>query len=427
MKTKIREAVLVDAARSPVGRAGDRGVFRTIGPVDLYLPVLKAVLERTKLDPKLIDDMIIGSAATISGAQTRNIVMVAGLPQSVAGCDTARQCASSTNALAIGAHYIINDDADVVIVGGLETMDRRGPVQPWQVGGRGNARGGGGPPPGFGAGAPAGEAAKYPEGWKQAKTLAPMLPPDIPMWIYDMGMTAEELCKRYNIGRAEMDAFSQRSQELSIAAQEKGYFEKEIIPIKLTYDDGSTEIIAKDQGPRKESSLAKLATLPGAYNPTGVITAGNACPRSDGAGVCLLMSKDKAKELGYKPLMTFRHTVSVGVDPTVMGIGPVPATKKILDRTGMKLSDFDVFEVNEAFACVVLYWIREMNATPADIAKINPYGGAVAIGHPLGMTGTRQCAVMANYLNRTGGHFGLTTLCVGGGQGMASIWERENY
>ena len=425
MKTKIREAVLVDAARAPVGRAGDRGVFRTIGPVDMYLPVLKAVIERNKLDPKLIDDMVIGSAATISGAQTRNIVMVAGLPQSVAGCDTARQCASSTNAIAIAAHYIINDDADIVIAGGLETMDRRGPVQPWQIGQRGAGGGGGGRPQAM---MPPGQAeAKYPEGWKQAKELAPMLPPDIPMWIYDMGMTAEELCRRYNIGRKEMDAFSQTSHEKAIAAQEKGYFAKEIIPIKLTYDDGSTEIITKDQGPRKESSLAKLATLPGAYRQDGVITAGNSCPRSDGAGVCLMMSKDKAKELGYKPLMTFRHTVAVGVDPTVMGIGPVPATKKILDRTGMKLSDFDVFEVNEAFACVVLYWIREMNATPADIAKINPYGGAVAIGHPLGMTGTRQAAVMANYLNRTGGRFGLTTLCVGGGQGMASIWERENY
>jgi acetyl-CoA acetyltransferase family protein len=423
MKKKIREAVLVDAARSPVGRAGDRGVFRTIGPVDLFTPVLKAVIERNKLDPKLIDDICIGSAATISGAQTRNILLTAGLPDSIAGCDTARQCASSTNAIANAAHYIINDDADIVIAGGLETMDRRGPVQPWQIGQRGSARPGGGPPR---AAAP-GEEQKYPEGWKQAKSLMPMLPPHIPMWIYDMGMTAEELCKRYGIGRKEMDEFSQTSHEKAIAAQEKNYFDKEIIPIKLTYDDGSTEVIAKDQGPRKESSLAKLSTLPGAYNPTGVITAGNSCPRSDGAGVCLLMSKEKAKELGYKPLMTFHSTVSVGVDPTVMGIGPVPATKKILERTGMKLSDFDVFEVNEAFACVVLYWIREMHATPADIAKVNPYGGAVAIGHPLGMTGTRQAAVMANYLNRTGGRFGLTTLCVGGGQGMASIWERENY
>jgi acetyl-CoA acyltransferase len=423
MKKTIREAVVVDAARSPVGRAGDRGVFRTIGPVDLFIPVLKAVIERNKLDPKLIDDVCIGSAATISSAQTRNIVLTAGLPQSVAGCDTARQCASSTNAIANAAHYIINDDADIVIAGGLETMDRRGPVQPWQIGQRGAARPGGSPPR---AAAPAQEM-KYPEGWKQAKKLMPMLPPEIPMWIYDMGMTAEELCKRFGVGRKEMDEFSQTSHEKSIMAQDKGYFAKEIIPIKLEYDDGSSEIISKDQGPRRESSLAKLSTLPGAYRADGVITAGNSCPRSDGAGVVLMMSKEKAKELGYKPLMTFRSAVSVGVDPTVMGTGPVPATKKILERNGMKISDFDVLEINEAFACVVLYWIREMNATPADIAKINPYGGAVAIGHPLGMTGTRMAAVTANYLERTGGHFGLNTLCVGGGQGMAVIWERENY
>jgi acetyl-CoA acyltransferase len=424
MKTQIREAVVVDACRSPVGRAGDRGVFRTIGPVDLFLPVLKTIIERNKLDPKLIDDICIGSAATISNAQTRNIILTAGLPESVAGCDTARQCASSTNAIANAAHYIINDDADIVIAGGLETMDRRGPVQPWQIGQRGAARGPAGPPR---AAAPV-EEQKYPEGWKQAKSLAPMLPPHIPMWIYDMGMTAEELCRRFNVGRKEMDAFSQTSHEKAIMAQDKGYFAKEIIPIKLEYDDGSTEIISKDQGPRRESSLEKLATLPGAYRQDGVITAGNSCPRSDGAGCVLMMSKEKAKELGYKPLMTFRHAVSVGVDPTVMGTGPVPATKKILERTGMKVSDFDVLEVNEAFACVVLYWIREMNATPADIAKINPYGGAVAIGHPLGMTGTRMAAVTANHLNRIGGRFALNTLCVGGGQGMAVIWEREsNY
>ncbi len=424
MKTKTREAVIVDAARSPVGRAGDRGVFKTIGFVDLFVPVLKAVIERNKLDPKLIDDICIGSAGTVSGAMTRNILLTAGLPQSVAGCDTARQCASSSNAVANAAHYIINDDADIVIAGGLETMDRRGPVQPWQIGQRGSARGGGAPPR---AAAPAAEEAKYPEGWKQAKKLMPFLPPEIPPWIYDMGMTAEEMCKRYGITRKDCDAFSQTSHEKAIMAQEKGYFAKEIIPIKLDYDDGSSEIISKDQGPRKESTLEKISQLPPAYNQNGLVTAGNSCPRSDGAGVVLMMSKEKAKELGYKPLMTFRHAVSVGVDPTVMGIGPVPATKKILERTGMKISDFDVFEVNEAFACVVLYWIREMGATAADIAKINPYGGAVAIGHPLGMTGTRQTAVMANYLNRTGGRFGLATLCVGGGQGMASIFERENY
>jgi acetyl-CoA acetyltransferase family protein len=355
-----------------------------------------------------------------------NILLTAGLPQSIAGCDTARQCASSSNAVAVAAHYIINDDADIVIAGGLETMDRRGPIQPWQIGQRGAP--GRGAPRGAGAGtaAPA-EEMKYPDGWKFAKKLMPVLPPEIPPWIYDMGMTAEELCRRYGVTRQDCDAFSLTSHQKAIAGQDKGIFKDEIIPIKLEYDDGTSEVIDKDQCPRRETSLERLAQLPPAYRQDGLITAGNSCPRSDGAGAVLMMSKEKAKELGYKPMMTFRHAVAVGVDPTVMGIGPVPSTKKVLARTGMKIQDFDIFEVNEAFACVVLYWIRELGAGPNEIAKINPYGGAVAIGHPLGMTGTRQTAVIARYLNRTGGRFGLATLCVGGGQGMATIFEREDY
>ena len=426
MKTRTKEAVIVDACRSPIGRAGDRGVFRSVGYTDMFVPVLTTMIARNKLDPKLIDDVCIGSAGTVSNAMTRNIVLVAGLPQSVAGCDTARQCASSSNAIAVAAHYIINDDADIVIAGGLETMDRRGPVQPWQIGSRGAGGGRGGPRPGTGA-PPGAEDAKYPDGWKFASKLLPPLPPEIPPWIYDMGMTAEELCRRYGITRADCDAFSLTSHQKVFAAQDKGYFKDEIVPLKLEYTDGTSEVIDKDQCPRRETSLERLAALAPAYRQDGLITAGNSCPRSDGAGAILMMSKEKAKELGYKPLMTFRHAVSIGVDPTVMGIGPVPSTKKILARTGMKLSDFDIFEVNEAFACVVLYWIREMGATAADIAKINPYGGAVAIGHPLGMTGTRQTAVIARHLNRTGGRFGLATLCVGGGQGMATIFEREDY
>ncbi|MDP2920702.1 MAG: thiolase family protein [Dehalococcoidia bacterium] len=425
MKTKTKEAVIIDACRSPIGRAGDRGVFRSIGFIDMMAPVFKTIIERNKLDPKLIDDVCIGSAGTVGGAMTRNIILTLGLPQSIAGCDTARQCASSSNAVANAAHYIINDDADIVIAGGLETMDRRGPVQPWQIGSRGAP--GGGPRPAAPGAPPGAEEARYPPDWKFAAKLLPVLPPEIPPWIYDMGMTAEELCRRYGITRQECDAFSLTSHQKAVAAQDQDIFKDEIVPIKLEYTDGTSEIIGKDQLPRRETSLERLSTLPPAYRQDGLITAGNSCPRSDGAGAVLMMSKEKAKELGYKPMMTFRHAVSIGVDPTVMGIGPVPSTKKLLERTGMKIQDFDIFEVNEAFACVVLYWIRELGCGPKEIAKVNPYGGAIAIGHPLGMTGTRQTAVIARSLNRTGGRFGLATLCVGGGQGMATMFEREDY
>ncbi|MDP2919529.1 MAG: thiolase family protein [Dehalococcoidia bacterium] len=417
----MKEAVIIDACRSPIGRAGDRGVYRAISGRDLMRPVLKTVVERNKLDPALVDDVVLGSAAGRWGG--RNSVMLAGFPQSVAGTDCSRACASSSQAIAIAAHYIMNDDADIVIATGLETMDRDAPVQPWQVGRRGT-------PVGFRQAAPLTaeqQAAKYPDDWKSATDLVPPLPPGIPPWIGDMGRTAEELATRYGISRADMDAFSVTSHKKHAAAFAKGIFKDEIVPITIKYQDGTSEVVDRDQCPRWDTTLEKVAALPPAYRENGVITAGNSCPRSDGAGAVLMMSKQKAKELGYKPMMTFRHAVAVGVDPTVMGIGPVPSTQKLLARTGMKLSDFDIFEVNEAFACVVLYWVREMHATAADIARINPYGGSVAIGHPLGMTGTRQTAVIARHLNRTGGRFGLATLCVGGGQGMATLFEREDY
>jgi len=419
----MKEAVIVDACRSPIGRAGDRGVFRTIGFIDLMVPVLKGIIERNKLDPSLVDEIVIGSAGTVGGAMTRNILLTAGLPQSIAGSDTARQCASASNALAIAAHYIINDDADIIISGGLETMDRRGPVQPWQIGQRGAGGGGGRRPQ---QQAPQ-EQMEYHEGWKKAKDLLPFLPPEIPGWIYDMGRTAEELSERYGVSRADSDAFALTSHDKAIAAQDAGLFKDEIVPITLTYEDGSTEVIDTDQCPRRGTSLEKIAAVPPAYKENGLVTAANSCPRSDGAGAVLLMSKEKAKELGYKPMCTFRHAVMVGVDPTVMGIGPVPSTQKILKRTGMKIQDFDIIEINEAFACQVVYSMRELGFGPREAEKLNPKGGAIAIGHPLGMTGSRQAAVIAHEMVRRDLEWGLATLCVGGGQGMATIFQREHY
>ena len=417
----MKEAVIVDACRSPIGRAGDRGLYRAIGPIDLMVPVLKAIIERNKLDPNLIDDITMGSAA-LGGAMIRNILLVAGFPQSVAGNDTARQCASSSNAIANAAHAIINDDADITIAAGLETMDRRGPVQPWEIGRRG-ASGGAAPRAGP---AQAQEEAKYPEDWKTAKLL-PFLPPGIPPWIYDMGRTAEELSERFGITREDSDAFALTSHQKAIAAQDAGFFKDEIVPITINYEDGSTEVVDTDQGPRRDTSLERIAALPPAYKENGLVTAGNSCPRSDGAGAVLLMSKDKAKELGYKPMCTFRHAVAIGVDPTVMGIGPYPATEKLLKRTGMKIQDFDIIEINEAFACQVVYSGRMLGFGDEEWAKLNPKGGAVAIGHPLGMTGSRQAAVVAHEMVRRDLQWGLATLCVGGGQGMATSFEREHY
>ncbi|HEX9976373.1 MAG TPA: thiolase family protein [Dehalococcoidales bacterium] len=414
----MREAVIVDACRSPIGRAGDRGVFRAIGHTDMMVPVLKAIVERNKLNPAMIDDVTMGSVA-LQGI--RLMLLVAGFPESIAGSDTTRQCASSTQAIAIAAHSIMNDDADICIAAGLETMDRQGPLQPWQVGRRGAPQMGA-----FSRGPALTEeqkAATYPEGYKTANNkLLPFLPPGMPMWIWDMGRTAEELSERFGIKREDSDAFALTSHQKAVAAQDAGLFKSQIVPITISYDDGSTEVIDKDQCPRRDTSLERLAVLPPSYKENGLVTAGNSCPRSDGAGAVLLMSKEKAKQLGLKPMCTFRHAVAVGVDPTVMGIGPVPSTQKILARTGMKIDDFDIIEINEAFSCQVVYSIRHLGV---NTAKLNPLGGAVAIGHPLGMTGTRQTANIAHEMVRRNLRWGLATLCVGGGQGMATIFERE--
>lgn len=416
----MKEAVIVDACRSPIGRAGDRGVFRTLDARDIMIPIVKAIIQRNNLDPAKIDDVILGSAGTRAG--TRMINLFAGFPFSVPATTVERACASSTQAIAMGARAIQCDDADIILALGLETQNRQGPVTPDAIGRRGGMNRpnmmemmGRGPKP-----------EDYPPGWKFSKNY-PMLPPGTPPWVANMGMTAEELATRFKIPRPEMDAYSVKSHERYFAAKEAGYFNDEIVPITINYTDGTSETISDDQCPRRETNLEKMAALPPSFKEGGLITAGNSCPQNDGAGAVLLMSKEKAKELGYKPLCTFRHSLAVGVEPAIMGTGPVPSTKKLLARTGMKISDFDILEVNEAFACVVLYFIRELNCTPEDVAKMNPHGGSIAIGHPLGMTGTRQLSVAARHLQRTGGRYGLINLCVGGGQGMATIIERENY
>jgi acetyl-CoA acetyltransferase family protein len=412
----MREAVIVDACRTAIGRAGDRGIFRAIGGRDLMVPVLQAIVKRNKIDPGIIEDIIMGTVATRQSV--RAMALLAGFPESVTGGNFSRFCPSSSTAVAFASHWIMCGDADVMIAAGLETMDREGPVPASAIGKRGAAQQA--RPPA------AADAAEYPPDWKHAEILPP-LPAHIPDWIYDMGATAEELSKRFNISRADSDAFALTSHEKAIAAQDAGKFKEEIIPITINYKDGTKEVIDTDQNPRRGSTLEKIAAVPPAYQANGWVTAANSCPRADGAGAVLIMSKEKAKELKLKPLCTFRHAVTAGSDPTVMGIGPVPATEKLLKLTGLKLKDIDVIEINEAFACQVVYSGRMLKFGPEDWAKTNVNGGAVALGHPLGMTGTRQTAVVARELNRRKGRYGLTTLCGATGQALATLFEREEY
>jgi len=413
----MTEAVVVDAVRTPFARAGGRGVLKDITHVDLVVPLLKAIVERNKLDPNLIDELSMGSVG-LAGVllRARTYLFEADFPDTISATDINKQCASALQGITMGAHAIMCGMSDIVLAGGVETMDRTGPIPPggdaltidnpqvmmefmkresWQM---------------------------YPD--KQAKLLPQWFSIKAP-WIMNMGQTAEKLVEVYKVSREDADKFAQASQERAVAAQDTGKFDREIVPLTIEYLDGRTETIDKDQNPRRGSSLEKLATLKAAYTADGTVTAGNSCPRTDGATLVLLMSKEKAKELGYKPLLTFRAAATIGVDPEVMGIGPLPATQKLLQRTGMTLDQFDLIELNEAFACQVVAVMRGLGTSEWD-ERLNVNGGAVALGHPLGATGGRLVATMAYEMERRNARWGLTTLCIGSGMGMSVAWERES-
>ena len=413
----MTEAVVVDAVRTPFARAGGRGVLKDITHVDLVVPLLKAIVERTKLDPNLIDEFTMGSVG-LAGVllRARTYLFEADFPDTISATDINKQCASALQGITMGAHAIMCGMSDIVLAGGVETMDRTGPIPPggdalsidnpqvmmefmkrenWQM---------------------------YPD--KQAKLL-PQWFNKKAHWIMNMGQTAEKLVEVYKVSREDADKFAQASQERAVAAQDAGKFDREIIPLTVQYLDGRTETVDKDQNPRRGSSLEKLGTLKAAYTADGTVTAGNSCPRTDGATLALLMSKEKAKELGYKPLLTFRAAATIGVDPEVMGIGPLPATQKLLQRTGMSLDQFDLIELNEAFACQVVAVMRGLGLSEWD-ERLNVNGGAVALGHPLGATGGRLVATMAYEMERRNARWGLTTLCIGSGMGMSVAWERES-
>ncbi|KPK47999.1 MAG: hypothetical protein AMJ77_01165 [Dehalococcoidia bacterium SM23_28_2] len=414
----MTEAVVVDAVRTPFARAGARGVLRDITHVDLVVPLMKAIVERNKLDPNMIDEFSMGSVGLAGGlVRARMYLFEAGFPDTISASDINKQCASALQCILMGAHAIICGMSDIVLAGGAETMDRLGPIPP------------GGDALSFDNPQVAMEFMKR-ENWnmypdRQAKVLPQWFSIKAP-WIMNMGQTAEKLSEVYNISRADSDKFAQASQERAVAAQDTGKFDREIVPLTIEYLDGRTETIDKDQNPRRESSLEKLATLKGAYKPDGAVTAGNSCPRTDGATLVLLMSKEKAKELGYKPLLTYRAAATVGVDPEVMGIGPLPATQKLLQRTGMKLDQFELIELNEAFACQVVAVTRGLGTNEWD-ERLNVNGGAIALGHPLGATGGRLVGTLAYEMERRNARWGLTTLCLGSGMGMSVAWERENY
>lgn len=382
----MREVVIVEAVRTPVGRR--KGLLKDIRPDELAAGVLKEVVKRAGIDAGLVEDVILG-CVTQSGEQAGDIARVAaltaGFPIEVPGTTIDRQCGSSQQAVHFAAQAILSGDMDVVIAGGVENMTR----------------------------VPMGS------NYQEANPFSPKLREQYEM--IHQGLSAERIAEKYGFTRQELDEFSAESHRRALKAQAEGYFKREIMPLEVTLENGETTLMTEDSGPREGTTPEVLAGLKTVFKEDGVIHAGNASQISDGAGVLLLMSREKAEELGLKPRFKVHTRVVVGSDPTLMLTGPIPATEKVLKKAGLKLEDIDVFEVNEAFAPVPMAWLKE---TGADPAKLNPNGGAIALGHPLGASGARLMISMLHELERTGGRYGLQTMCEGHGMANATIIER---
>ena len=385
----MREAVIVDAVRTAVGRRNGR--LKDWHPVDLMAQVLSAVVQRTGIDAGLVEDVIVGCVMQV-GEQSinvgRNAALAAGFPEMVPGTTIDRQCGSSQQAIHFAAQGVIAGAYDVVIAGGVEAMTR----------------------------VPLGSSAQGP-----GAPFGPLMLKRYNNGLVHQGISAELVAQKWELSRAELDAFSLESHRRAAQATAEGRFKSQVLPIPVKNEDGTTSIFEQDEGIRSDTSLEKLASLKPAFKPDGLITAGNSSQISDGAASVLIMERTTAERLGLKPRARFVSFALAGDNPILMLTAPIPATFKVLDRAGLKLDQMDLVEINEAFASVVLAWQRE---TGADMSKVNVNGGAVAIGHPLGASGARLTTFLLNELERTGGRYGLQTICEGGGMANAMIIER---
>ncbi len=399
---QLREAWIIEAVRTPVGRYG--GALAGVRPDDLGAAVIQAVVDRSGIDPALIEDVILG-CANQAGEDNRNVarmaLLLAGLPVEVGGLTVNRLCGSGLQAINSAAHAIAVGDGDVFIGGGVESMTRAPYVMAkantaWDRGPR--------------------ELQDTTLGWRFLNPkLAELHYP------YSMGETAENVAERWEVGRDLQDAFALASQQKAVAAIEAGRFDSQIVPIPVPQRKGDPVLVARDEHPRADTSAEALARLRPAFREGGTVTAGNASGINDGASAVLLVEADRARQLGLRPMARVVATAVAGVDPAVMGIGPIPATRKALERAGITVDDLDLVELNEAFASQSIVCVNELRLDPD---KVNVNGGAIALGHPLGMSGGRLITMLAHELRRTGGRYGLATMCIGVGQGIATIIER---
>jgi 3-oxoadipyl-CoA thiolase len=387
------KAVVLSAVRTPVGRYG--GGLAGTRPDDLAAVAIRAAVDRAGVPPGEIEDVWLG-CANQAGEDNRNVarmaVLLAGLPDSIAGVTVNRLCASGLAAIVGAAHAVIAGDGDLFVAGGVESMSRAPLVTAKPD-----------------AAYPRGDRVLYDTtlGWRFPNPRLEALFP-----LETMGETGENVAERWSVSREEQDAFALRSQQRWAAAADAGRFDDELVPV------GD---VTRDEHPRPDTSPAKLASLKPAFRTDGTVTAGNASGLNDGAAAVVIASEEKARELGLDPLGAFVGSAVAGVDPRVMGIGPVPAVRKLLARTGVTTRELDLVELNEAFASQSLAVVRELGL---DEEKVNVNGGAIAIGHPLGMSGARLTVTLLHELRRRGGRYGVATMCVGVGQGQAALFER---
>jgi len=385
-----------------VGRYG--GALAAVRPDDLAGATIRAVVDRSGIDPRLIEDVIVG-CANQAGEDNRNVarmaLLLAGLPVEVGGLTVNRLCGSGLQAINSAAHAIEVGDGDVFIGGGVESMTRAPYVM---------AK----PEVGFERGSH--ELFDTTLGWRftNPKLAAVHYP-------YSMGETGENVAERWKVDRERQDAFALESHRRAVAAIESGRFDDQIVPIEVPQKRGDPISVARDEHPRADTSMEALARLRPAFREGGSVTAGNSSGINDGASAVLLVEAERARELGLRPMARVVSTAVAGVDPAIMGVGPIPATRKALERAGIGVDDLDLVELNEAFASQSLVSIDELGLDPA---KVNVNGGAIALGHPLGSSGGRLITMLVHELCRTGGRYGLAAMCIGVGQGIATVIER---
>ncbi|WP_106497878.1 thiolase family protein [Lentibacillus sp. Marseille-P4043] len=386
-----RDAVIVSAVRTPIGRQGS--ALATIPAHVFGAEVIKEAIKRAGVDPQVIDDVILGNVLSGGGNIARLTALQTGLSTDLPGLTIDRQCGSGINAVNLAAQAINAGNGDVYVAGGTESMSRA----PYLL--------------------ERAEKAYSPSPPKFRKSpLSPEEIGDPPM-----GITAENLVEKYKIGREEQDEFALRSQQRMAKAMEEGRFDEQIVPITVPVRKGEPILFEKDEHPRPGTTKEGLAKLRPAFLQGGTVTAGNSSGLNDAASALVITSREKAEELGVTPLAVVRGSAVAGVDPNIMGIGPVPATKKVMEKTGLSLHDMDIIEINEAFAAQVLACNRDLEMDPE---KVNVNGGAISHGHPLGATGAILVTKAAYELKRSNGRFALVTACIGGGQGIATIIER---